>query len=39
MKKPKRKISRLSKDASDHEIIRWTNPMMYLIVWKLAYLK
>jgi hypothetical protein len=24
MKKPKRKISRLSKDASDHEIIRWT---------------
>ena len=22
--KPKRKISRLSKDASDHEIIRWT---------------
>ena len=24
MKKSKRKISRLSKDASDHEIIRWT---------------
>lgn len=24
MKKPKRNISRLSKDASDHEIIRWT---------------
>ena len=24
MKKPRRKSSRLSKDASDHEIIRWT---------------
>ena len=24
MKKPRRKISRLSRDASDNEIIRWT---------------
>ena len=28
MKKPRRKSSRLSKDASDHEIIRWTTPAM-----------
>ena len=39
MKKPRGKISRLAKNASDDDIIRGQKPTMYSIAWKPVYPK